>query len=251
VDDEPLARKHLRILLKAHPEFEVTECNNGFEAVAKLNAQPADLVFLDIQMPQMNGFEVLASLDSPLPVVIFVTAFDQFAIRAFEVNAIDYLLKPVDVARFEQALSRAKANLEQKGLGELERRLVALLASREAERNQPAAEPTHLRRLQVRSGPRLLFVEVRDIDYIEANDYYSALHVGAKTHLLREPMKDLEAKLDPTQFVRVHRSAIVNIRRVRELRHRPGGSYSVVLIDGTCLKLSRARWEQVQAALSG
>jgi len=250
VDDEPLARKSLRTLLKPHPEFVLAaECKNGPEAVALLNAQPAELVFLDIQMPEMDGFGVLARLNRPLPIIVFVTAFDQFAIRAFEVNAVDYLLKPVEDARFTQALARAKSLLERQDTGQLEAKLLALLAEREALEKQP---PTQIfaRRLAVRSGSRLIFVEVEDIDYIQANDYYSAIHIGPKTHLLREPMKELEAKLDPAKFIRIHRSAIVNAERVRELRHRPSGGYAAVLQDGTSLSLSRARWEQVQAALS-
>jgi len=244
VDDEPLARRNVRSLLKTHPEFEiVSECASGGEAVSMLRETQVDLLFLDIQMPEVNGFQVLEQLDSErMPVIVFVTAFDEFAIRAFEVSATDYLLKPVDDKRFSQALCRAKGLLEKKDLREVERRMLALLDKRD----EPVADNKYCKRLLIRTHARVFFLQVEDIDYIEAQDYYSALHVGAKMHLLREPIKDLEARLDPNEFVRIHRSAIVNVKRIKELRALANGGHAVHLVDGTTLKLSRSRWETLR-----
>jgi two-component system, LytTR family, response regulator len=237
-------------MLKTRPDLVVTgECRNGPEAVELLNSHAADLVFLDIQMPQMDGFEVLANLKPPRPAIVFVTAFDRFAIRAFEVNAIDYLLKPVDDLRFDQAIERARCQIEKPDLAGIERKLTALLASR-AGLVEEHVEPAYPKRIPVRSGARLIFVETEDIDYVQANDYYSAIHIGPKTHLLREPMKSLEDRLDPKVFLRVHRSVIVNVRRVRELRRLTAGGYALLLNDGTTLKTSRSRWHRVQQMLS-
>ena len=246
VDDEPLARSNLRSLLSKHDSVEVVgECSNGKEALQFLSATPIDLVFLDVQMPEMDGFQVLEALDCPqMPAIIFVTAFDEHAIRAFDVSATDYLLKPVDDERFARALRRAKDALARREFGEIEVRVASLLSQREPERKFPS-------RLLVKTHSRVFFVPVDDIDYIEAEDYYSALHIGTKTHLLREPIKELESRLDPSLFVRVHRSTIVNVRRIKELRNLPGGGHSVHLIDGTVLRLSRARWERMREFLAG
>jgi two-component system LytT family response regulator len=249
VDDEPLARRSLRSLLKSHAEFEiVAECANGREATALINSQPIDLMFLDIQMPEVDGFQVLEKLDTErVPVIIFVTAFDEFAIKAFEVSATDYLLKPVDDRRFAQALTKAQAMLKHRCAGEVEDRLMALLDARDP---VVAATRPYSKRLLIRTNSRVAFLQVEDIDYIEADDYYSSIHVGTKTHLLREPIKELEVRLDPKEFVRIHRSAIVNIQRIKELRTLSSGGHAVHLLDGTVLKLSRSRWESVRLALS-
>ena len=243
VDDEPLARRNLRALLKPFHEFEVvSECRNGNEALDLLKTQVVDLLFLDIQMPGLDGFQVIEQLDTErLPVIVFVTAFDEFALKAFEASATDYLLKPVDQRRFEQTLSRVKALLAKSGR-EGGDRLLKLLSKRDPSSSYPS-------RLVVKSASRITFLDVDEIDYITADDYYSSLHIGPKTHLLREPMKNLESRLDPSVFVRVHRSAIVNMRRVKELRRIDDSGYAVVLGDGTQLRISRSRWAHVESLL--
>lgn len=244
VDDEPLARRNIRSLLKSHPEFEIVgECGSGMEALDIMREHPVDLLFLDVQMPELDGFQVLGRIDTEkVPAVVFVTAFDEYAIKAFEVSAVDYLLKPVDDKRFEQALSRSKAMLARQDSSLVEARLISLLERR--------SESTYCSRFLIRTSSRVFFVPVEEIDYIEAQDYYSALHVGAKTHLLREPIRDLQARLDPKEFVRIHRSAIVNVRRIKELRAVPSGGHVVCLTNGTVLRLSRSRWDFVKKSLA-
>ena len=251
VDDEPLARQSLRILLQHDPQVElVGEAGSGREALALIRRESPDLVFLDIQMPELDGFGVLERIEAAeLPVIVFVTAFDQYALRAFEFHALDYLLKPFDDARFEKTLRRAKAQVEQREIKELSRRLVRLLEGREGLPEARAAEPRYLSRLLVKAGGRVFFLKADEIDWIGAEDYYVKLHVGRKGHLLRETMNDMEAQLDPARFVRIHRSAIVNVERIRELQQLFNGEYVVVLHDGTELKLSRARREQLQTML--
>lgn len=252
VDDEPLARRNLRVLLKDDAEVEIVgEAGNGPEALAAICKHSPDLVFLDIQMPELDGFGVLERIEAEqLPVIIFVTAFDQYALRAFEFHALDYLLKPFDDARFEKALRRAKQQVEQREIKDLSGRLIALLEGRDA---QGPAERTpqasYLTRLLIKSAGRVSFLKVDEIDWIGAEDYYVKLHVGRKSHLLRETMNEMEVKLDPAKFVRVHRSAIVNLDRIRELQQPYSGEYLVVLQDGTELKLSRSRREQLQTML--
>ncbi len=252
VDDEPLARQNLRILLKADPDIEIVgEAGSGREAVALIREHSPDLVFLDIQMPEMTGFDVLDQMDAAqIPAVVFVTAYDKYALRAFEVHALDYLLKPFDDARFEKALRRAKQQIEQREVSELSQRLVALLEDRDGARDaEKPARPQHLTRLLIKSAGRVFFLKADEIDWIGAEDYYVKLHVGPKGHLLRETMNDLEARLDPQKFMRVHRSAIVNLDRVKELHQHFNGDYVVVLQDGTELKLSRSRREHLQTLL--
>lgn len=249
IDDEPLARRSLRALLKPHADFQiVSECPNGREALSFLKANPVDLVFLDIQMPEVDGFQVLEHLDvERLPLIIFVTAFDEFAIKAFDVCATDYLLKPVDDKRFSQALQRAKSSIERHDSRDVESRMLKLLEQRDQLSKKSTKYP---KRLLIRTNSRVFFLQVEDVDYIEAEDYYSAIHVGTKTHLLREPIKELEERLDPNDFVRIHRSAIVNVQRIKELRNLPSGGHAVFLHDGTELRLSRSRWEQVKQRLT-
>ncbi|MBV9957378.1 MAG: response regulator transcription factor [Acidobacteria bacterium] len=251
MDDEPLARRNIRLLLKDDAEIELLgECGSGAEAVSVISRQPPDLLFLDIQMPVMSGFDVLAQIDAAeIPAIIFVTAYDQYAIKAFEVHALDYLLKPFDDARFEKALQQAKAQIEQREINQLSRRLVALLEDRDA---QPARVRSsgYLSRLMVKSASRVFFLKADEIDWIEAADYYVKLHVGRKSHLLRETMSELEAKLDPEKFLRIHRSSIVNLDRVKEMHLHFNGEYLVILHDGTELKLSRSRREQLQQLLN-
>ncbi len=246
VDDEPLARRNLKSFLKEAPDLQVVgECRNGAEAISYLGQEAVDLIFLDIQMPEMDGFQAIAGMPRPLPVIIFVTAYDQFALQAFEVNAIDYLLKPIDKKRFESALLRARALIASKNFLALEAKIDAMLAMRDV-----AAPKEYLKKIPVKSGSRLTFVMTEEIDFIAANDYYAAIQVGPKAHLVRQSIKELEERLDPSIFLRVHRSAIVNMTRVVELRHRPGGGHSVVMRDGQVLKLSRSRWEEVRSRLS-
>ena len=251
VDDEPLARQNILLLLKGDAEVEVVgQAASGSEAVELIARLAPDLVFLDIQMPEMDGFEVLDSLDpARAPVVVFVTAFDRYALKAFEVHALDYLLKPFDDARFEKALAQAKRQIEGREAQELSRRILALLDARGGGGTPAQPPPQHLTRLLVKTAGRVFFLKADEIDWIGAEDYYVKLHVGRRSHLLRETMNELETKLDPQKFFRVHRSAIVNLDRVRELQQLFNGEYAVVLQDGTELKLSRSRREQLQTLL--
>jgi two-component system, LytTR family, response regulator len=251
VDDEPLARQNLRLLLKDDTEIEIiAECGSGHEAVQAIKAQSPDLVFLDIQMPEMNGFDVLAEIgDGPFPAIVFVTAFDQYALKAFEVHALDYLLKPFDDARFEKALRQAKLQVEQREINKLSRKLFALLEDRDTHQERESEPTKFLTRLMIKSASRVIFLKVDEVDWIGADDYYVKLHTGRKTHLLRETMNDLEIKLDPEKFLRIHRSTIVNIDRIKELHPHFNGDYMVILHDGTELKLSRSRREQIQMIL--
>ena len=218
VDDEAPARASLRVLLARDPEVRVVgECGSGTEALATLREQRPDIVFLDVQMPEMDGFDVLEQLGMQVPAaIVFVTAFDQYALRAFEAGALDYLLKPFDDARFAQALARAK-----------ERVALAVAAGRTAQR------------LAVRSGRHVALVTLAEIDWIEAADYCVALHAGGRTHLLRRSMAAVEAELGPAGFCRIHRSAIVNLARVVGLETGADGESEVILAGGTRLPLSR------------
>ncbi|HWS54767.1 MAG TPA: LytTR family DNA-binding domain-containing protein [Pyrinomonadaceae bacterium] len=251
VDDEPLARQNLRVLLEADAGVElVGEAGSGAEAVRLISERAPDLVFLDIQMPELDGFGVVARVGAErMPVIVFVTAFDRFALRAFEVHALDYLLKPFDDARFEKALRQAKLQVEQRSVKELGERLVRLLAEREGGAAPAPARPQYLTRLLVKSSGRVFFLKADEIDWIGAEDYYVKLHVGRRGHLLRETMNELESKLDPQKFLRIHRSTIVNVERIRELHQLFNGDYAVVLHDGTELKLSRTRREHLQSLL--
>jgi two-component system LytT family response regulator len=225
VDDEPLARASIAALLGGDSGISIVgECGSGTEAIEAVRAGKPSLLFLDVQMPGCDGFEVLERLGGDAPAaVVFVTAYDKYAIHAFEVEALDYLLKPFDDARFFRALVRAKAHL-----------------------HQLTGEVRGMRRLIVKSAGRVVFLQTAEVDWIEAADYYACLHVGARTHLVRRSMSDLERDLDAKMFCRTHRSSIVNIARVRELRLDSNGEYEVVLNDGTKLKVSRSYREQLQ-----
>jgi two-component system LytT family response regulator len=234
IDDEPLARAALRAALEADPEVVVVGDCIGADAPALIEDAQVELVFLDVQMPEVDGFQVLAALrPEALPATVFVTAHDEYAVRAFEVHAIDYLLKPFDDARLATALARAKQRLAQPGL-RVNEQLVALLAER-------SRQQRHIERFLVRTRGKVVAVRTLDIDWIEAADYYATLHVGGATHLVRQTMADLEASLDGERFVRVHRKAIVNIDRVREVHPLFRGDCTLVLADGTQVKLSRTR----------
>lgn len=243
VDDEPLARRRLRTLLDADPEIAILgECGDGAEAVTELRRLRPELVFLDVQMPVLDGFGVLQALGQDgAPEVIFVTAHDRYALKAFEVHALDYLLKPFDKARFASALERAKARVRQgngAGFGE---RLQELLQT-----VQPRHGPE---RLIVKSAGRIYFVRIDDVDWIEAAANYVRLHVGEEDHLLREPLTALEKRLDPARFVRIHRSTIVNLERVRELQPVFHGDYVIILRDGTELAVSRNYRDKLRESL--
>ena len=227
-DDEKLARSNLTILLRQDPDIEiVSECGSGAEALSQIRRKNPDLVFLDVQMPECDGFDVLELLgrDQP-PALVFVTAYDQYALRAFEAGALDYLLKPFSNARFGKALERAKQRVR---LGKDRSRKVD--------------------RLVVKNAGEVLFLKISEIDWIEAADYYACLHVGTKTHLIRRSMSDLEQDLDRTAFCRIHRSTIVNLERVRGLKLCEDGEYGVVLENGTKLRLSRRYRRQLQSRL--
>ena len=234
VDDESLGRERMRQLLQGEPEIEIAgECGDGRAAVEMIRDLVPDLVFLDVQMPELDGFGVLAALGpEPLPVVVFVTAHDQFALRAFEVHALDYLLKPFDRERFRKTLDRALNEVRNRAGGGLDQRLTALLKE-----IKPVAKPVD--RLAVKTGDRVLLIKVQELDWIKAADNYVELHRGRETHLLRETLNALEARLPAEDFVRISRSVIVNRERVRELKPLFSGEYTVTLENGTELGLSR------------
>ncbi len=252
VDDESLARRTIRDLLFVDPEVEIIgECDSGSEAVSFLLKQVPDLLFLDIQMPGMNGFEVLSKIEvERIPAIIFVTAFDQYALKAFEAHALDYLLKPFTDERFKAALRQAKTHIEMKDLNRLNQSLLALIGKYAA--NEPVAvkRKGFLTRFMIRSGSRAAFIKAEDVDWIAADDYYIKLHVSGKSHLLRMSMTELEERLDPERFLRIHRSTIINFDRVKELHQNPNGASVVVLKDGTELKLSRSRRERLERFLT-
>jgi two-component system LytT family response regulator len=260
VDDEPLARSGVSDLVARDPELHVVgECGDGPAAVEAIARLAPDIVLLDVQMPGMDGFGVLrevvrASGDRPLPEIVFITAYDRFALRAFEVSAVDYLLKPFDDDRFAAALARAKRRHADAEVADAARRLLNV-ATQASSMRVPAAAPRGLAtpsypsRILVKTAQRSELIATTAIDWIEAADYYARLHVGARAHLVRETMASLEDRLDPACFVRVNRSAIVNLERVRELRPHGRGAHVVVLADGTRVKLTRERKERLESAL--
>lgn len=251
MDDEPLARRNIRLLLEQDPQIEILEeCRDGREAVKAINTLSPDLIFLDIQMPEVDGFDVLARVGpEKIQAIIFVTAFDQYALKAFDVHALDYLLKPFDDDRFANALRRAKSQIEAREIDRLSKRLLALLEERQNERTSAVSRKDYLTRLMIKVSGRVVLLKVGEIDFIEADGNYAKLHVGRKSHLLREKMHDLEGQLDPAKFVRIHRSTIVNVDRIKEMHPHFNGDYIVVLEDGRQLRLSRSRRESLQAKL--
>lgn len=229
VDDEELARRNLTVLLRRDPDIEsITECSSGRDAIQEIRKSRPGVVFLDVQMPECDGFDVLELLGNELPpVVIFVTAYDEYALRAFEAGALDYLLKPFDDARFGRALQRAKEKLA----------------------HYLPAKPRAVERLVVRNQGQVLFLNVADIDWIEAAGYYACLHVGAETHILRRTLAELQQDLGDAKFTRIHRSVIVNLQRVQGLELQAGGEYEVVLRSKKRLRLSRRYRKQLQDRL--
>jgi len=241
VDDEELARQILREFLSSHPEIElVAECANGFEAVKAVAELKPDLVFLDIQMPKLDGFEVLELIGNETAVV-FVTAHDNFAIRAFEVHAVDYLMKPVGASRFEAALKRAKERLETKAPSN------AVSAAELAAAARPPAQ--YLERIPVRDGARVFIIPVAKLDYVEAQDDYVALASDGKKHLKQQTIASLETALDPSRFLRVHRSYIVNLERVAKIEPYSKDSHVAVLSNGAQLPVSRAGYARLREFL--
>ncbi len=235
VDDEPLARERIRALLEREPDIEVVaECADGRDAVSAIQAHEPDLLFLDIQMPGLDGFGVVEEVGvDRMPVTIFVTAYDRYALKAFEANALDYLVKPFDRARFQRALRRARDHVQRSQPGELDERVLAMLEEAKSKRKP-------LDRIMIKASGRVFFLRTEEIDWIEAAGNYVKLHVGKDSHLLRETMNTLETKLESKQFIRIHRSTIVNIERIQELQPLFHGDYVVILRDGSQLTLSRS-----------
>jgi two-component system LytT family response regulator len=244
VDDEPIARERVLSLLQQEDDVEVIgECGDGAQAVSAIQHHAPDLVFLDVQMPGVDGFGVIEAVGTEkMPTVIFVTAYDEYALRAFEVHALDYLLKPFGRDRFQEALTHVRDSLERRRAGDLGRRLLALV-------NDIKPERPKLERLVVKSGGRVFFLRTDEIDWIEAAGNYVRLHLGDESHLFRETMNRMEARLDPKRFVRIHRSRIVNTERIKELQPWFNGEYVVILRNGMRLPLSRGYRDKLQEQL--
>ena len=244
VDDEAMARERVLSLLLQQPDIEVVgECADGAQAVAAIERLEPELVFLDVQIPVMDGFGVIRAVTPQrMPMVVFTTAYDEYALRAFEVHALDYLLKPFDGPRFLRTLERARERLERQRAGDLGKRLLAMVQDLKPERSQNAD------RLVVKSGGRIYFIRIDEIDWIDAAGNYVRLHVKGESHLFRETMSAMEQRLDSSRFVRIHRSHIVNSDRIKELL--PGnGEHVVVLRSGVRLTLSRGYREKLQEKL--
>ena len=242
VDDEPLARDGLRVLLSRDPEVSVIrEARDGREAVAAIRESNPDLVFLDVQMPEMDGFEVVHEIGAEhMPQVVFVTAHDQYAIQAFEINALDYLLKPVIEERFVKALGRAKNRICSNVAADSNRQIIGLLET-------IASPRSYVKRLAVRSGGKTVFVDVEDVDWIEGAENYVELHVGRVSHLLHVTMNTLERSLDQEIFLRIHRSIIVNLGRIKDLQSDTHGVYAITLRDGVRLQSGRTYSSRLRA----
>jgi two-component system LytT family response regulator len=243
VDDEPISRRRLRRLLALELECElVGECENGREAVQSLEREKVDILFLDVQMPEMDGFEVVHAIARSHPLIIFTSAYDEYALKAFEVHAFDYLLKPFDRRRFRESVQRARMQLTQAQPAMADDRILRLFENLTGARNAPD-------RIAIRNNGRVIFLKLGEIDWIEAADNYVCLHCGKETHVLRETMSELEARLDPVRFIRVHRSAIVNLDCIKELQPWFRGDYKVMLNDGTELTLTKNHREKLESRL--
>ena len=242
VDDEPLAREGLRMWLGTDPDVSsIQEAKDGREAVAAIRNASPDLVFLDVQMPEMDGFSVVHEIGADrMPAVVFVTAHDQHAIQAFEINAIDYLLKPLTEERFTQALARAKTRLQARPSHDANRQIIGLLETIVCPRR-------YMKRLAVRSAGKTVFVDVDDIDWIDAAENYVQLHCGKTVHLLHAPMNTLDKSLDPQTFLRIHRSTIVNVGRIKDLQPGVHGEYVLTLRSGVRLQSGRTYQEKLRA----
>ncbi|HLK07204.1 MAG TPA: LytTR family DNA-binding domain-containing protein [Candidatus Angelobacter sp.] len=244
VDDEPLARRSIHKHLKAFPEFEVAgECGDGESAVAAIREQKPDLVFLDIQLPEFDGFDVICAVGKhAMPVTIFVTAYDRYALQAFEAHALDYLLKPFSEDRFRDGLLRARRTLQMGKQQAPNHQLSQLL-------DEINKKKDYLERIPVPAKGRFLFFNVRDLDWIEAEGNYLRLHGNGGSHLIRSNMNEMEAKLDPGKFMRIHRSTIVNVQRIREIQPWFHGHHRVVMTTGQELKLSRYQKDKLRQLL--
>jgi two-component system LytT family response regulator len=238
-DDETLARDRLRSLLEEETDLEiVAECGDGKSAIATIQREQPDLVFLDIQMPEVDGFGVVQELRDAMPLTIFVTAYDRYAMKAFEVHALDYLLKPVGKERLTGAVNRARRQLQHPPDGTFQRRVLELLGDMEARQQAPE-------RIVIKSDGEIVCLRPGEIDWAESAGNYVCLHVGGATHILRETITALESRLGPRQFMRVHRSTLVNVDRIKTLKPSLYGDYSILLRDGTKLTLSRGFRENV------
>ena len=247
-DDEPLARDRLRLLLSGDDEIEIVgECRNGREVIAALRENPPDVLFLDIQMPARSGFDAIEQIGAAnMPVTVFVTAHNHYALKAFEVHALDYLTKPIEPERLRQTLAPVKERVASKSALMAQEQLRSILDSIRSP--SLPGNKTYPKRLLVRNGTKDVLVSVDEVEWIEAADYYSCLHVGTRNYLLREPIKQLAGTLDPDKFVRVHRSAIVNISQVREIIREGRSEGAVVLHNGKRLKMSKVGWQTLLAA---
>ncbi len=245
VDDEPLARRRIKSLLAHDQSVDVIgECSDGHKAVTSISELSPDLVFLDVQMPAMDGFEVIKTIGAEqMPTVIFVTAYDQYALKAFEVNALDYLLKPFDRTRFHKTLERAKTMIKGLQNGAVNNQLLSLLGDLRREQKIPE-------RFIIKSGGRVVFLKVDEIDWMSAVGNYVRLQVGRDSHLMRDTMTGMESKLDPVSFMRIHRSTIVNLDRVKEVQPWAKGEYVVIMRDGTRLIMSRRYRERLNERLN-
>lgn len=253
VDDEAIARRGIRRLLQTERDIEVTgECANGLEAVEAIEKERPHLIFLDVQMPLMDGFGVVETVGAEnLPAVVFITAYDEHAIRAFEVSALDYLLKPVDPERFQKTLARARVQVDGLKAKQLDHKLSALLRSVEELKAAGAAEAGRLERVVIKEQGRISFLSVDEIDWLSAHGNYVQLHAGRETHLLRETVDGMEGKLSSKRFVRLRRSTIVRAERIKELQPLFNGEYVVILKDGTRLQSSRRYRKNLDALLKG
>jgi two-component system LytT family response regulator len=258
-DDEPIARRRLLRFLRAEAGVEiVAECAGGAAALTALQEKRVDVAILDVQMPDKDGLRVVAEYGAErMPAVIFVTAYDEYAVRAFEVQALDYLLKPVTAERFHAAFQRARAHLDRAVSSQRGERLTALLAelvSNETDLSMgpahaPPAPPRHAERLTVKTDGRVYFLKSDTVDWVAAEGNYVRVHAGNTSHLIRETISAVEAQLDPSQFCRIHRSTIVNLDRIREMQAWFAGDYMIILKDGAKLKLSRTYRDRLQARL--
>lgn len=246
VDDEQLARTRILQLLESDPEIEiVAECPNGLDAINTINELNPDLVFLDVQMPQFDGFQVLENLNiSPLPIVIFVTAYDQYALKAFDVHAVDYLLKPFDDDRFFESIKYAKEKIKDSSVESASAKLTAMIKEINASSNE------YLNRLIVKHNGRIYFVKTEDIICIKASGKYLDIFAGDKNHLIRKTMNEIECKLNPDQFIRVHRSAIINVDQIKEIQHWHKNEYVFILTNGEKIKSSSSCRKNLDKVLS-
>jgi two-component system LytT family response regulator len=252
VDDEPLARDCVRLALREHPGVRiVAECADGEEAVEAIRSQRPDLVFLDVQMPGMDGFDVIEEVGvEEMPVVIFVTAYDQHALKAFEIHAVDYVLKPFDDARFADSVAHACERIRQADEVSLAARLEGVLRELPARLQDEDGGDGWARRIMVRDRDRILFVPAEDVDWIEGAGNYVRIHAAGDSHLIRATLTGMAERLDPARFVRIHRSTIVNVDRIKEVQPWAGGDYIAILHDGETLKVSRGYREELLKPLS-